>query len=204
VNRRELLTRGAAGAVGFGVLLGTLHVTSNGPPALLAPGMERRGLIRPPGSVKDEREFLAKCIRCQCCSQACEADAIQLFGPGGGTLQGTPYMVPERSACTLCLECTRVCPTGAIEELMDKKDARVGTAVVDEQLCVSHNGTGICGACFTICPLRGKAIRQGLHNRPTVYAEQCVGCGLCEEACIVDRDKAIRVHTKRPWPGREA
>ncbi|MHC4924812.1 MAG: 4Fe-4S binding protein, partial [Planctomycetota bacterium] len=35
--------------------------------------------------------------------------------------------------------------------------------------------------------------------RPTVHEDVCVGCGMCEEACIVDRDKAIRVHSDRSW-----
>jgi Pyruvate/2-oxoacid:ferredoxin oxidoreductase delta subunit len=75
----------------------------------------------------------------------------------------------------------------------------MGEAVVDERLCVSHDNTGICGACFTMCPLRGKAIKQGLHNRPYVNADVCVGCGLCEEVCIVKGDKAIRVISNREW-----
>jgi len=197
MNRRQFFARGTVGVLGVGALLGALHVTKSGPPALLTPEMKRRGLLRPPGSLTDEAEFLAHCIRCQRCSQVCEADAIRLFGPGGGRHEDTPYVVAEQSACSLCLECGRACPTGAIEELTEKTQARMGTAVVDEQLCVSHNGTGICGACFTVCPLRGKAITQGRRNRPTVISDVCVGCGMCEEVCIVDHDKAIRVHTGR-------
>ena len=74
----------------------------------------------------------------------------------------------------------------------------MGTAVVDDRLCVSINGTGVCGACFTACPLRGKAITQTMRNAPEVHAEYCTGCGLCEEFCIVDDRKglrAIQVHT---------
>ena len=198
MNRRELLKHGVLATAGFGSALGVLHLVKNGPPSTLAPEWRRRGLVRPPGSV-EESEFLGMCIRCQRCSQVCEAYCILLVGPGGGAAEGTPDLVPETRGCTLCLECGKACPTGAIEELSDKALARMGTAVVDKELCVSHNGTGVCGACFTMCPLRGKAITQGLFNRPTVHTDRCVGCGLCEEACIVDRDKAIRVHTSRPW-----
>lgn len=105
--------------------------------------------------------------------------------------------MPERAACTLCLECGKACPTGALAELARIEDAAMGHAVVDAALCVSHNGSGICGACYTACPLKGRAIRQGPHNQPQVDRELCVGCGACEEACIVTRDRAIRVHSGR-------
>ncbi|MEQ1920271.1 MAG: 4Fe-4S binding protein, partial [Elusimicrobiota bacterium] len=40
------------------------------------------------------------------------------------------------------------------------------------------------------------------HNAPEVHDELCVGCGLCEEACIVKDPKdgrAIRVRSARAW-----
>jgi len=73
----------------------------------------------------------------------------------------------------------------------------MGLAVVDGRTCVSINGTGVCGACHTVCPFRNQAITLGLRNAPTVHAEYCVGCGLCEEACILDGTKAIRVFSDR-------
>ncbi len=68
----------------------------------------------------------------------------------------------------------------------------MGVAVVDEHLCVSHNGTGICGACHTVCPLRNRAIEQDYRNAPIVHADSCTGCGLCEEVCIVDERSGVR------------
>lgn len=181
---------------------GALHLLRAarlGAPAYVSPQWQAFGLVRPPGS-QAEPAFLASCIRCQRCFDACEAGAIRLFGAGAGVLEGTPFLVPETVGCTLCLRCGAACPTGAIAVLTDKRRADMGDAVVDKDLCVSWNGTGICGACFTVCPLRGKAISQGAHNQPTVHPEACVGCGLCEAACIVKRDKAIRVHASRSWP----
>ncbi|MBI2790125.1 MAG: 4Fe-4S binding protein [Elusimicrobia bacterium] len=105
-------------------------------------------------------------------------------------------------ACDLCLACGKARPTGALRPLEKMADARMGTAVVDKRLCVSHKCTGVCGACFTIFPLKGKAITQGKHNAPAVDEEHCTGCGLCEEACIVtDRDdgRSIRVRSERAW-----
>ncbi|MEK7865870.1 MAG: 4Fe-4S dicluster domain-containing protein [Planctomycetota bacterium] len=198
MNRREFIAQTILGALGAaGVLALMRNVRTSGPSAP-TPQLAARGRIRPPHSLA-EPEFLAKCIRCQRCSQVCEPRAIRLYGEGTGVQEGTPYLVPELTGCTLCLKCGESCPTGAIPYSRDKASAGMGTAVIDEQLCVSHNGTGICGACYTVCPLRGKAIRQGSHHRPTIVPAVCVGCGMCEEACIVKRDKAIRVHSTRRW-----
>lgn len=200
MNRRDFLKQTATlstGALGAGILF-SLLANSKNQTHWVTPEFERRGLIRPPGSV-EETNFLARCIRCQRCSEVCESRCIKLFSSGSGKHEFTPYLVPEQKACTLCLKCGEACPTGAIQPLQEKHLATMGTAVVDEQLCVSHNGSGVCGACFTICPFRGKAITQGAHNAPTVHEKDCVGCGLCEEACIVDHNKAIRVHSQRRW-----
>lgn len=160
------------------------------------------GILRPPGSVQ-EAGFLALCIRCTRCADACEAQCIRFFGPEAGDLQGTPYIFSRDRGCTLCLACGETCPSGAILPLERKQDARMGVAVVDERLCVSLDGTGVCGACFTICPLRGRAITQGIRNAPKVHAEHCVGCGLCEEICIVRERRAIQVKTERLAAGAQ-
>ena len=163
------------------------------------PAEERgAGILRPPGALP-EQEFLAACVRCTLCAEACDTGCIQLLGMAEGRHSGTPFIVAERRACNLCLACTRACPSGALTELSEPERVAMGTAVVDERLCVSHNGTGACGACHTACPLRNRAITQGIRNAPYVHAEHCVGCGLCEEACIVYDRKAIRVMTQRSW-----
>jgi ferredoxin-type protein NapG len=198
MNRREFLKTSVAQSLGMGAFLVALHLSKNQEPSFCTPEMQHRGLIRPPGSLEEE-DFLSHCIRCQRCSQVCEPQAIQLLGAGYGALEGTPYLIPERVACTLCLKCGTACPTGAIVALKNEEEGAMGIAQVDTQLCVSHNGSGICGACFTVCPFRGKAITQELRNAPVVHPDFCVGCGLCEEACIVDHDKAIRVYSKRRW-----
>jgi ferredoxin-type protein NapG/ferredoxin-type protein NapH len=153
-------------------------------------------VLRPPGAV-GEREFLARCIRCQRCQDACPKGCIRLAGPMDRTHRGTPFIAASENACDLCLECTRACPTGALLPVAAKEQVRMGTARVDERTCVSHNRTGVCGACFTACPLRGRAITQNLRNAPVVHADFCAGCGLCEEACILKGVKAIRVFSGR-------
>ncbi|MBI4424539.1 MAG: 4Fe-4S dicluster domain-containing protein [Elusimicrobia bacterium] len=199
LTRRRFLLHAAGAGAAFAGALAALHAAWNGPLAYVGPDARRRGLIRPPGA-RAEEELLSRCIRCQRCAEVCETGAIRLL-PSGSRLAGTPHLTPETSACDLCLRCGPACPTGALEPLASMAQARMGLAVVDKRLCVSHNGTGVCGACFTICPLKGKAIRQGTRNAPEVTGE-CVGCGLCEEACIVTDPKAgraIRVRSERAW-----
>lgn len=147
--------------------------------------------FRPPGALA-EREFLSRCIHCFVCQDVCPPGCIQMR-PDGEADRQTPFIIPRLKACTLCLKCGEACPTGALQPLARKADARMGVAEVDKELCVSHLRTGACGACFTACPMRGKAITQGLFNAPTVHPEHCTGCGLCEEVCIVPY-RAIRVY----------
>jgi len=154
-------------------------------------------VIRPPGALENEIDFLSQCIRCTRCRDACPTGAIKLAGFGDSAQLGTPYILPFESACNLSLACTTTCPTEALQLLILTKDVHMGRAVVDERTCVSHNGTGVCGACHTACPFKNFAITQGPHNAPTVHEDRCVGCGLCEEACIVEGIKAIRVYSGR-------
>ncbi|MBI4061150.1 MAG: 4Fe-4S dicluster domain-containing protein [Elusimicrobia bacterium] len=201
MTRRRMLLQSAAAATGFGALLSLMRCGESVPASRVPPDLVRRGLLRPPGAA-EESEFLARCIRCQRCAEACETDAILLAPRAAGRTAHTPYIIAETSACDLCLACGKACPTRALKPLRSMSDARMGTAVVDKRLCVSHNGTGVCGACFTICPLKGKAITQGKHNAPEVHDDSCAGCGLCEEACIVRDQKdgrAIRVRSSRSW-----
>ena len=198
MNRRQFIGKNVLCAVAGGAGLWALTNISDESSMQIPDAQAARGFVRPPGS-GDEEQFLAKCIRCQRCVEACEPRAIRLFGSGSGKRENTPYVLPEIAGCTLCMMCGPACPTGAIETLANLKQSDMGIAIVDEQLCVSHNGTGICGACHTVCPVPGKAIKQDFRNRPVVLEDKCVGCGMCEEVCIVKRDKAIRVHSDRRW-----
>lgn len=143
--------------------------------------------VRPPGA-SDESSFVDECIRCRACANVCQAGCIRFFSFAEGfRLAGTPYLNTRLRSCNLCMNCTQVCPTGAlspierdIEEISAKVD--MGTAVVVESNCLSFNGR-ICGICHDACPLKGKAITLTSHAKPVVHEDYCIGCGRCEERC---------------------
>lgn len=154
-----------------------------------------RRYLRPPGA-KSESEFLDLCTACGQCANVCPNQCISLLGFEEGLDQlATPVIVARSRACILCMACTQVCPTGALDKLPmteeGKKSVNMGKAVLMEDICYSYHGR-TCGACYRACPLPGKAMKIGLYEQPTIIADQCVGCGLCEQACI-HMPQAIRV-----------
>ena len=132
-HRRALLLGAGRGAV----RLGLAGVTLAAAVEMLRRGAAPRdaetagpGILRPPGAL-EERDFLATCLRCQLCAEACDTGCIELLGPTEGRHAGTPHITPARVACNLCLACTRACPSGALAELSDPTAVRMGVAVVE-------------------------------------------------------------------------
>ncbi len=175
---------------------------------------EVAGLIRPPGAVEED-SFLPGCIRCYRCQDACSPGAIQFYSESAGKHYHTPYIDPSVTACTLCMKCTQVCPTHVLEPMTFSERGKVRMARVElrKDLCLSHKAKrirdeqallmetgreavettawaerrGPCGECFTVCPLRRRAItlEPGAFLAPVIHDDACVGCGLCEEICRV-------------------
>ncbi len=172
-------------------------------------------ILRPPGSAP-ENDFLALCIRCGQCVEACNnrstkprnADVtLKLAKPGDQKPIGTPYFIPRETPCYMCedVPCVPPCPTGALKKeriipkgstKMDINLSRMGLAVLDKESCIAYWGIQ-CEACYRACPLIDKAIIQ-VHERnprtgkhalliPVVMSDQCTGCGLCEQACVTKK-----------------
>lgn len=78
---------------------------------------------------------------------------------------------------------------------------KIGIAIVDSASCVAYWGIQ-CDACYRACPLIDKALKLEFKRNertakhafllPVVDHEVCVGCGLCELACIT-QEPAIKV-----------
>lgn len=161
----------------------------------LSAQVKLRRFLRPPGAQK-ESLFLQNCIACGQCANVCPNQCIDLYGIEAGLENlGTPRITARAQACILCMACTQVCPTDALEKLEPTKEGmravQMGLAVVAEDLCYSFAGR-TCGVCYRACPLPGEAMTLGLFEQPHVHAEHCIGCGLCEQACI-KMPQAIRI-----------
>ncbi len=152
--------------------------------------------LRPPGALPED-DFLDACTRCFKCLNICPNRCIKVHGIGAGIHRMfTPYIKPRERGCTLCGECARVCPTGALKPFEVSREGwvagvKMGTARVNKGMCYSFHGR-TCGACYRACPIAGTAMKIGLYETPLVQPDSCVGCGLCEQACL-HLPQAIRV-----------
>lgn len=199
LRRRRLLTGAVAGATG----LTMLRITPAAQGRTFKPA-----LIRPPGA-RAERDFLARCVKCGLCMQACPTGGLQPTWAEAG-LEGvwSPILVPTLGYCAWeCRACGQVCPTEAIVPLAlaDKKQVKIGLAVIDTTRCLPFAYGRECIVCEEHCPIPDKAITFELRDvrlrdgttrslkHPRVDADRCTGCGICEAKCPFQDLPAIRI-----------
>jgi MauM/NapG family ferredoxin protein len=202
--RRELLT-GAATGIGAVVLLGTGWWQKAAPAQA----------IRPPG-VHDEAAFNSACARCGECLNVCPTSGLQpALSEAGLAALWTPVLKPRMGYCAWqCTACGEICPTGAIPRLRlgTKRREVLGTAVIDRNRCLPWSQGKPCVVCQEVCPVPHNAVHLGGGKLielpdgsksyivfPTVLADRCVGCGICEFQCPVKGVAAIQV-----WPASRA
>lgn len=166
------------------------------------------GLIRPPASLP-EPVFLDRCVRCGACMKVCPTNGLQPAWFAAGT-EGmfSPLLVPRIGPCEPeCNACGAVCPTGAIRPvpLAEKKQAKIGTAVVNPRRCLAWAEGRRCMVCQEVCPYGAVKIVSVPGARvpaPVMRPERCFGCGFCEEHCptrlpsiVVEPLNALRLET---------
>jgi polyferredoxin len=209
VGRRKVLTSLAAGVAAVPALRATTGYAA-----------ERNDrLVRPPGAL-DEKNFLARCIRCGECMKVCPNNALHpTLAQAGWEGLWSPVLVARVGYCEAsCTLCGQVCPTGAIWEFTSKekgwavskpsgdaKPIRIGTAFYDHGRCLPWSMATECIVCEEWCPTSPKAIylvavqvsdaqgRAKTVRQPYVNPAMCVGCGACEYACPVRDRPAIYV-----------
>jgi len=164
-------------------------------------------LLRPPMS-RDERDFLASCIRCTECIKACPTGVLKTSGTENGLRAfWSPVLIPTEGYCKEgCNACSEACPTDAIMKypIEKKYSYKIGTAMLESNRCISYTERKFCSECIKACPTNAIDYEVGWEpeggfqangadfpapdgKTPTrpIYVdfEKCVGCGACEFEC---------------------
>ena len=191
LSRREFLGAAAGGAAAL-----ALRKTAAGgnPP------------IRPPGA-RPEDQFTGLCARCGACLRACPYGILEPdLGAGGLAGLLAPKIDYAKAHCfEYCNECTKVCPTGAIERLAleAKRNRAIGLAEIDRRTCIAWRDGEYCMVCHEFCPyLAIEIVEHHGVNCPVVKPEMCRGCGACQVNCPAQPDKAIVVRGTPQHPAR--
>ena len=178
----------------------------------------RKTPITPPGSLS-AKNVQQHCTACQLCVANCPNGVLRPSQSLEHFLQ--PEMQYDRGYCRPeCTRCSNVCPTGAIRPITpdDKLFIQIGHAVWVKQNCIPLTDQKTCGNCAKHCPAGAiqmvpvdKSLKQDpesggwtdadgnpVNERdilkiPVVNAEECIGCGTCENLCPARPFSAIYV-----------
>jgi polyferredoxin len=168
--------------------------------------------VLPPGA-GSLRRYSARCIGCQACAASCPAGVIKT--------KDSPFVALyyTESGCQYnCVECGRVCPTGAIRRLdmEEKHRTRIARSTLYFERCVVNTRRESCGACAEVCPTGAVTMvpytEPGIPylTRPVFDEEYCIGCGACYAACPAEpRAFTISAAAEQtliggPRPGQES
>ena len=184
-RRSFLIAAGIAG--GALAMKGADKVTDGGLAPVKAKQRHSDAPSPVPAGAISMKHFSEHCTACQLCVSECPNGVLKPSLSPSGFMQpqlvfGSDFCRPE------CVRCSEVCPTGAIRpiDIAEKSAIKIGTAVVDTELCISAAYGQHCGNCARNCPAGAITMVKGEYGmRPAVNAALCIGCGKCEYVCPV-------------------
>ncbi len=168
LKRRELITSIVVFAVFTAAFKSGIEIVNN-------TAKKIKKIILPPGAVSSER-MRNKCFNCNLCVNACPNKIIKKAGEDFQVVH-IDYNNGKKYCKFDCVECSKVCPSGAIKKipLEEKQKTRVAMAVINSDKC-TH-----CGICINECPV--KAISKDENGAAIINAAKCIGCGACKRSC---------------------
>jgi len=136
-------------------------------------GDEKPLHVRPPYN-EDSSLFYTLCMACEDkpCVHACEEDIIKIDG------DKIPFLSFEKSGCTFCEECAKVCPSGVL--ILNQNSFISVKFNIDINSCLAWNSV-MCSSCKDVC--YEDAINFLGVFRPTIDMDKCTGCGFCYGVC---------------------
>ena len=167
-------------------------------------GFFDRKYFRPPGAVP-EQEFLDMCSACNACVEACPEQCILSYNAERDEKRlmadadlpaGSPFMLPNETACTMGGDCMDICPSGALLPT-PQEFIRIGLAAIKATTCIAF-GEEHCTLCYDACPTTPNAIEfpEEFHGcSPEINPDICTGCGICVSSCPTD-SKSIEVYPR--------
>ena len=157
---------------------------------------KKAACFRPPGT-RNERSFLARCLRCGRCLRVCPTELLRSSDSPAASL-GTPSVDFSRGFCDAdCNRCGQVCPTGAIRPLSvnEKSSEKIALAKLNLEDCrLWHDRE--CAVCRRECPTSAIEFvwdEEEYLNIPVIDEQLCNGCGRCAHFCpgVDDSTKGI-------------
>ena len=181
-KRRELIIATAA----LTVLIGAIKAGIETGKIL---GEKLRNVILPAGSDNAQR-MLNKCLNCNLCVNACPNKIIVKANNDFNTVH-IDYREGEKHCKYDCRECSRVCPSGAIEKitLEEKQKTRIAMAVINSDKCIK------CAMCIKECPKNAITIEK--NKTAIIDAQKCIGCGKCKLACKTDAIEIFAINAQQ-------
>lgn len=196
---------------GSAVVAGSLAASALGhgdgglAPLKLKQKADRKVKLVPPGA-KGLKWLASHCTACQLCISNCPNEVLSPSTDLSNFMQ--PVMDFSKGYCRPeCTKCSDLCPAGAILpiDVATKSSTKIGTAVVDADICISGAHGQKCGLCSQSCPAGAIEMIEVENNSgkllPVVDAGLCIGCGSCEYHCPVgtvasNRNNKAAIHVE--------